>query len=155
MHMTGHKDFLHDLKLSPNAGYVTYDNNSNSQMWGYGNLANGNFSVYNVAYIADLKHNLISVAQLTDSNQRVEFCKKHSYIMIEDRKYCLIKSNCSKNKYPLYIKIIIGKPRFCLLWKVVPDVSWLWHRRLAHLNIRYMNDLVSGEMVQGLPLFKF
>ena len=68
MHMTRQKDFLRDLKLSPNVGYVTYRNNSNSQICGYGTLTNGNFSISHVAYVADLKHNLISVAQLTDSS---------------------------------------------------------------------------------------
>ncbi|XP_052626968.1 uncharacterized protein LOC128133534 [Lactuca sativa] len=73
MHMTGQKDLLRNLKLSSNDGYVTYGNNSNSQIPGYGILKNGNFSISNVAYVADLKNNLISVAQLTNANRRVEF----------------------------------------------------------------------------------
>ena len=44
-----------------------------SQIRGYGVLTNGNLSVSNVAYKADLKHNMISVAQLTDANRRIEF----------------------------------------------------------------------------------
>ncbi|XP_023741280.1 uncharacterized protein LOC111889371 [Lactuca sativa] len=44
------KDFLHDLKLARNAGYMTYDNNINSQIRGYGVLINRNFSVSNVAF---------------------------------------------------------------------------------------------------------
>ncbi|KAI3518357.1 hypothetical protein L1887_06990 [Cichorium endivia] len=31
----------------------------------------------------------------------------------------------------------------------------LWHQKLAHLNFRYMNQLVTGEMVRGMPLLKF
>ena len=127
MHMTRHKDFLRDLKLAPNAVYVTYDNNSNSQIWGYDILTNDKFSVSNVIDVADLKHNLISVAQLTDSSQKVEFFRKHSNFMIEDRKECLIKSNCNNNMYPLDIIMIIDKPQLCLLLKATPDVSWLWH----------------------------
>lgn len=69
--MIGQKYFLRDLKLTPNVGYVTYGNNSNSQIRGYGVLNNDNLSVYNVACVSDLKHNLISVAQLTDANRRV------------------------------------------------------------------------------------
>ena len=55
MHMTGQKDFLRDLKLSRNAGYVMYGNNSNSQIRGYGTLTNGNFCISHVAYVVDLK----------------------------------------------------------------------------------------------------
>lgn len=57
--MTRHKDFFRDLKLAPDDGYVTYSNNSNSQIRGSDVLTNGNFFVSNVAYGADLKHNLI------------------------------------------------------------------------------------------------
>ena len=64
--MTRQKEFLRDLKLTPNAGYVTYGNNSNSQIRGYEILTNGNFSISNVAYVVDQKHNLISVGKLTD-----------------------------------------------------------------------------------------
>ena len=62
MHMMGKKDFLRDLKLSPNAGYVTYGNNSNSQIQGYGILTIGHLFVSNLAYVADLKHNIVNVA---------------------------------------------------------------------------------------------
>lgn len=54
-------------------------------------LTKGNFFASNVAYVDDLKRNLISLAQLTDTNRRVEFYKMHSYVMIEDKKECLIK----------------------------------------------------------------
>lgn len=51
--------------------------------------------------------------------------------------------------------MILGKPQICFLTKAAPNVYWLWHRRLAHLNLRYMNDLVFGEMVCSLPLLEF
>lgn len=60
--MTGQKEFMYVLNLTPKAGYVTYDNNMNSQIWGYDILKNDNFSVSNVAYMTDLKHNLINLA---------------------------------------------------------------------------------------------
>ena len=75
--------------------------------------------------------------------------------MSKDQKECLIRSNCNKNTYPLDINMIIGKPQLSLLTKFVPDISWLWYKRPTHLNFRYMNDLVSGEMVLGLSLLKF
>ncbi|KAI3770453.1 hypothetical protein L6452_01587 [Arctium lappa] len=33
--------------------------------------------------------------------------------------------------------------------------SWLWHRRLSHLNFRYINKLVRGKLVKGLPELKY
>ena len=131
------------------------ETNSNGIIRVYGILTNGNFTIQKVAYVAGLKYNLISVAQLTDANHRVEFCDKHSYVMTKNRDKCLIRSNRNHNMYPLDLDLIVGKPQLCLLSKAVPDVSWLWHRRLAHLNFRYINDLVTGEMVRGMPLLKF
>ena len=35
------------------------------------------------------------------------------------------------------------------------DVGWLWHRRLAHTNMRTLHDLQSGNHVLGLTNAKF
>ena len=39
--------------------------------------------------------------------------------------------------------------------KTVSEVSWLWNRKLAHLNFRYINNLVTEELVCGLPILKY
>ncbi|GJS65431.1 retrovirus-related pol polyprotein from transposon TNT 1-94 [Tanacetum coccineum] len=33
--------------------------------------------------------------------------------------------------------------------------SWLWHRRLSHLNFGTINQLTSKDLVDGLPKFKY
>ncbi|GKE67897.1 retrovirus-related pol polyprotein from transposon TNT 1-94 [Tanacetum coccineum] len=33
--------------------------------------------------------------------------------------------------------------------------SWLWHRRLSHLNFGTINDLTKLDLVDGLPKFKY
>ncbi|GJR04246.1 retrovirus-related pol polyprotein from transposon TNT 1-94 [Tanacetum coccineum] len=33
--------------------------------------------------------------------------------------------------------------------------SWLWHRRLNHLNFGTINDLARKDLVRGLPILKF
>lgn len=40
-------------------------------------------------------------------------------------------------------------------FKVTSDESWLWHRCLAHLNFKYIKNLVTGVLVWGMPLIKF
>lgn len=69
IHITVQKDLLRDLKLALNVAYLTYQNNSNSHIEGYGILTNGNFFMSNVAYMAALKHNLIYVSQLANANR--------------------------------------------------------------------------------------
>ncbi|GJZ75564.1 retrovirus-related pol polyprotein from transposon TNT 1-94, partial [Tanacetum coccineum] len=43
----------------------------------------------------------------------------------------------------------------CLLSKASKSKSWLWHRRLNHLNFGTINDLARKDLVRGLPRLKF
>ena len=56
--------------------------------------------------------------------------------------------------YPLDIELIEGTPNICLLSEAASDISWLWHRRLSHLNFGYINKLIGKDLVRGLPLLK-
>ncbi|KAI3510746.1 hypothetical protein L1887_17880 [Cichorium endivia] len=128
MHMTGRLEFLRDYREVNFGGYITFGNDANGIIKGYG---------------------------LVSTGLRVEFDNEFSYIMTGTRDRCLVKSQKQLNMFPLYISMFLGKPRLCLLSKAHFKVSWLWHRKLAHLNFRYMNQLVTGEMVRGMPLLKF
>ena len=35
------------------------------------------------------------------------------------------------------------------------DVGWLWHRRLAHVNMRSLQSLLKGDHVRGLTNVSF
>ncbi|GJX38482.1 reverse transcriptase domain-containing protein [Tanacetum coccineum] len=43
----------------------------------------------------------------------------------------------------------------CLMSKASKSKSWLWHRRLNHLNFGTINDLARKDLVRGLPRLKF
>nr|GEW45637.1 hypothetical protein [Tanacetum cinerariifolium] len=43
----------------------------------------------------------------------------------------------------------------CLLSKASKTKSWLWHRRLSHLNFDAINYLARQGLVRGLPKLKF
>ncbi|GKD02088.1 retrovirus-related pol polyprotein from transposon TNT 1-94, partial [Tanacetum coccineum] len=43
----------------------------------------------------------------------------------------------------------------CLMSKATSTKSWLWHRRLSHLNFSTINDLTRLDLVDGLPKFKY
>nr|GEW24455.1 copia protein [Tanacetum cinerariifolium] len=43
----------------------------------------------------------------------------------------------------------------CLLSKASKNKSWLWNRRLNHLNFGTINDLARKDLVRGLPRLKF
>ncbi|GJR41080.1 retrovirus-related pol polyprotein from transposon TNT 1-94 [Tanacetum coccineum] len=43
----------------------------------------------------------------------------------------------------------------CLLTKASSTKSWLWHRRLNHLNFGTLNELARKNLVRGLPMLKY
>ncbi|GJT87921.1 retrovirus-related pol polyprotein from transposon TNT 1-94 [Tanacetum coccineum] len=43
----------------------------------------------------------------------------------------------------------------CLFSKASKNKSWLWHRRLNHLNFGTISDLARKKLVRGLPRLKF
>ena len=43
----------------------------------------------------------------------------------------------------------------CLLSKASSDESWLWHKKLSHLNFKAMNLLVKKNLVRGLQNLEF
>nr|GFA49436.1 integrase, catalytic region, zinc finger, CCHC-type, peptidase aspartic, catalytic [Tanacetum cinerariifolium] len=43
----------------------------------------------------------------------------------------------------------------CLLSKALKNKSWLWHRRLSHLNFGTINHLARHGLIRGLPKLKF
>ena len=43
----------------------------------------------------------------------------------------------------------------CLLNKSCAEESWLWHKKLYHLNFKAMNLLVKKNLVRGLPKAEF
>ncbi|GKE39288.1 retrovirus-related pol polyprotein from transposon TNT 1-94 [Tanacetum coccineum] len=43
----------------------------------------------------------------------------------------------------------------CLLSKATKTKSWLWHRRLSHLNFGALNHLARNGLLRGLPRLKF
>ncbi|GKC56285.1 retrovirus-related pol polyprotein from transposon TNT 1-94 [Tanacetum coccineum] len=43
----------------------------------------------------------------------------------------------------------------CLMSKATSTKSWLWHRRLSHLNFGTINHLTKQDLVDGLLRFKY
>ncbi|GJX22039.1 integrase, catalytic region, zinc finger, CCHC-type containing protein [Tanacetum coccineum] len=43
----------------------------------------------------------------------------------------------------------------CLMSKATLTKSWLWNRKLSHLNFSTINDLTKHDLVHGLPKFKY
>ncbi|GJS25022.1 integrase, catalytic region, zinc finger, CCHC-type containing protein [Tanacetum coccineum] len=103
-----------------------------------------------VYYVEGLGHNLFSVGQFCDSDLEVAFRKHTCFVRDLDGVY-LIKGNRDTNLYIISIEDMMRSSPIFLLSKASKNKSWLWHRRLNHLNFGALNDLARKDLVRGLP----
>ncbi|GJX13225.1 integrase, catalytic region, zinc finger, CCHC-type containing protein [Tanacetum coccineum] len=68
-----------------------------------------------------------------------------------------VEGNLDTNLFSLQMSIddMMKSSPICLLSKASKSKSWLWHRRLNHLNFGTINDLARKDLVRGLPRLKF
>ncbi|KAI3780096.1 hypothetical protein L2E82_09983 [Cichorium intybus] len=146
-HMTGKREELREYRSLRNGGKIRYGNNATDEIKGYGMITNGELSIPKVAYVEGVQHNLISVSQLVvGSGLKVSFDEDGSEIIEKKTKKIVLKSKRKGEMFPLDMKPIKGKPAICLLTKAANDDSWLWNRRLSHMNFRDINKLVLGDL---------
>ncbi|GJX61866.1 retrovirus-related pol polyprotein from transposon TNT 1-94 [Tanacetum coccineum] len=67
----------------------------------------------------------------------------------------ILKGSRGTNLYTISIDEMMDVSPICLLSKASRSKSWLWHRRLNHLNFGTINDLARKDLVRGLPILKF
>nr|GEX07218.1 retrovirus-related Pol polyprotein from transposon TNT 1-94 [Tanacetum cinerariifolium] len=80
---------------------------------------------------------------------------KHSCYVRDTDAVELIKGSRGSNLYTISIEDMMKSSPICLLSKASKNKSWLWHRRLNHLNFVTINDLARKDLVRGLPRLKF
>nr|GEZ72965.1 retrovirus-related Pol polyprotein from transposon TNT 1-94 [Tanacetum cinerariifolium] len=157
-------------KLEPNNSWGSSSSNvpsslltcrlskSSSGTWtpimGYGDYQIGNVTISRVYYVEGLGHNLFSVGQFCDSDLEVAFRQHTCFIRNLDGVDMLTGSR-GNNLYTLSLQDMIASSLICLLSEASKTKSWLWHRRLSHLNFGAINHLARHGLVRGLPKLKF
>nr|GEW24189.1 uncharacterized mitochondrial protein AtMg00810-like [Tanacetum cinerariifolium] len=84
----------------------------------------------------------------------VAFCQHTCFIHNLEGVDLLIGSR-GNNLYTLSLGDMMASSPICLLSKASKTKSWLWHRRLSHLNFGAINHLARQGLVRGLPKLKF
>ncbi|GJV18799.1 retrovirus-related pol polyprotein from transposon TNT 1-94 [Tanacetum coccineum] len=135
-------------------GTVRFGNDHFGAIMGYGDYVIGESVISRVYYVEGLGHNLFSVRQFCDSDLEVAF-RKHSCYVRDTDGVELIKGSRGSNLYTISIEDMMKSSPICLLSKASKNKSWLWHRRLNHLNFGTINDLARKDLVRGLPRLKF
>ncbi|GKE77634.1 retrovirus-related pol polyprotein from transposon TNT 1-94, partial [Tanacetum coccineum] len=67
----------------------------------------------------------------------------------------LLNGNRTTNLYTINLNEIASASPICLMARATSTKSWLWHKRLSHLNFDTINDLARNDLVIGLPKLKY
>ncbi|GJS41010.1 retrovirus-related pol polyprotein from transposon TNT 1-94 [Tanacetum coccineum] len=152
-HMTGDRSRLMNF-VKKFIGTVRFGNDHFGAIMGYGDYVIGDSVISRVYYVEGLGHNLFSVGQFCDSDLEVAF-RKHSCYVRDTDGVELLKGSRGSNLYTISVEEMMKSSPICLLSKASKHKSWLWHRRLNHLNFGTINDLARKDLVRGLPRLKF
>nr|GEV58086.1 putative ribonuclease H-like domain-containing protein [Tanacetum cinerariifolium] len=99
-------------------------------------------------------HNLFSVGKFYDSDLEVAF-RQHTCFIRNLDGVDMLSGSRGNNLYTLSLRDIMKSSPICLLSKATKTKSWLWHRRLSHLNFDAINHLARKGLVRGLPKLNF
>ncbi|GJU87246.1 integrase, catalytic region, zinc finger, CCHC-type containing protein [Tanacetum coccineum] len=78
--------------------------------------------------------------------------RKHTCFVRDLNGVDLIKGSRGTNLYTISVEDMMRSSPICLLSKASKNKSWLWHRRLNHLNFGTLNDLARKDLVRGFYL---
>ncbi|GJT16252.1 retrovirus-related pol polyprotein from transposon TNT 1-94 [Tanacetum coccineum] len=152
-HMMGDRSWLRNF-VKKFIGTVRFRNDHFGAIMGYGDYVIGDCVISRVYYVEGLEHNLFFVRQFCHSDLEVAF-RKHSCYVRDTDGVELIKGSRGSNLYTISVEDMMKSSPICLLSKASKNKSWLWHRRLNHLNFGTINDLARKDLVRGLPRLKF
>ncbi|KAJ0076568.1 hypothetical protein Patl1_35430 [Pistacia atlantica] len=132
---------------------ITFDDNSKGKIIGIGSIGNKSITINDVLLVDGLKHNLLSISQLSDKGFKI----------ILQSICCEVVDSCTNtiafigyrhsNVYIIDLCNIASKD-LCLM-STKDDDSWLWHRRLGHASMDVIAKLSKKNLVYGLPKLVF
>nr|GFA93526.1 putative ribonuclease H-like domain-containing protein [Tanacetum cinerariifolium] len=80
---------------------------------------------------------------------------KHSCYVRDTNGVDLIKGSRGTNLYTISVEDMMKSSPICLLSKASKNKSWLWHRRLNHLNFGTINNHAMKDLVRRFLRLKF
>jgi hypothetical protein len=145
-HMTGDMDRFLTLKKERD-GSITFGNDNSTKIIGKGivKLGSKDAKEENVLLIEDMKHNLLSVSQMCDQGHRLVFDSQKCEIRKEGSDKLV--ATAVRTPRNIYVLNEIGKEK-CFLGK--EDESWLWHRRMGHINFDNLVKVSKREAVREI-----
>nr|GEU39901.1 integrase, catalytic region, zinc finger, CCHC-type, peptidase aspartic, catalytic [Tanacetum cinerariifolium] len=146
-HMTGDRSQLINF-VQKFLGTVKFGNDHVAKIMGYGDYKIGNMMISRVYFVEGLGHNLFSIGQFCDSDLEVAF-RQHTCFIRNLDGVDLLTGSRGNNLYTLSLQDMMASSPIYLLSKASKTKSWLWHRRLSHLNFGAINHLARQGLVRG------
>nr|GEX39341.1 hypothetical protein [Tanacetum cinerariifolium] len=157
-HMIGNMSYLSEFE-ELNGGYVAFGGNpKGGKISEKRKIKTCKLDFGDVYFVKELKFNLFSVSQMCDKKNSVIFTDIECLflspdIIMPDESQVLLRVPRENNMYNVNLNNIVpSEDLTCLFAKVIVDESYLWHRRLGHINFKTINKLVKGILVRGLPI---
>ncbi|GKC15702.1 retrovirus-related pol polyprotein from transposon TNT 1-94 [Tanacetum coccineum] len=105
-------------------------------------------------FLGIVKFSNYQVAKIMEYDLEVAF-RKHTCFVHNLEGVDLLLGSRGTNMYSLFIGDMMASYSICLLSKATKTKSWLWHRRLSHLNVGAINHMARHGLVRGLLRLKF
>ncbi|GJU43139.1 retrovirus-related pol polyprotein from transposon TNT 1-94 [Tanacetum coccineum] len=127
----------------PSSSSLVNDRNDQVvKIMGYGDYQLGNVIISRVYYVEGLGYNLLSVGQFYDADLEVAF-RKNTYYIRHLKGVDLLSGSRDTNLYTISLDDMLNTSPIYLLSNASKTKSWLWHRRLSHLNFGTLNKLAK------------
>ncbi|GKF70894.1 integrase, catalytic region, zinc finger, CCHC-type containing protein, partial [Tanacetum coccineum] len=133
---------------------IRFRNDQVAKIMGYGNYQLGNVIISRVYYVEGLGHNLFSVGKFYDADLEVAFCKNTCFIRNLNG-VDLLSGTRNINFDTISLDDMLKTSLICLISKASKTKSWLWNRRLSHLNFGTLNKLAKDGLARGILKLKF
>ena len=130
---------------------VSYGDGNLGQTLGYDNIEIGNVIIEKVALVSGLKHNLLSISKITYRGYHVNFMKNYCEIINKKIGKSVLTGYRHGNIYEANLSSNTDFTITCLMSKRSVSDSWIWHKKLFHLNFNNLNELVRKDLMRGLP----
>lgn len=153
-HMTGDRNYFKSIDETI-SGKVRFGDDSRIDIKGKGPVVfltkdGEKKTLTDVYYIPDLRSNIISLGQATESGCDIRM--RDGILTLHDKDGRLIaKAKRSKNR--LY-KVILDRDDTRCLQSSIQEESEKWHARLGHIGRDSMGSMIKHELVYGIPNLK-
>ncbi|RDY08397.1 hypothetical protein CR513_07376, partial [Mucuna pruriens] len=141
------KEFKENDLLKKENDLLKKENESNQKdkIAGIGKIVKHPFPfIDNVLFVEGLKHNLLSISQLSDNGYNVSFNKGKCIVKI----YGLQNNVCKIN-----LTNLTNQSVTCSVF--LSNDQWTWYKKLGHASLRLISKLKKHNIVRGLPSLAF